>query len=139
MLKPKKITLKGRHCAVCGKPGGSGQTIALRALGYGKGSPGILYAHGNCVPAERKKRAASEVIVTVPARFHTDRHERDLPVGETIRATSRGVTIRIPVEDARDYLNDAEHYADSDGPDMCDPGVKASARATLAPLRTAIQ
>jgi hypothetical protein len=44
----------GRHCSICGKPGGSGQTVALRALGYGKDDPGILYAHGNCVPAERK-------------------------------------------------------------------------------------
>lgn len=135
------MKLKGRHCLICNKPGGSGLTFVLRSLGYGRGTPGILYAHGNCVAAEQKKQAANPpavVIVTVPPVFHTDRHERDLPVGETITKTSRGVTIRIPVEDAREYLNDAEHYSHPNGPDDCDRGVKASARASLAPLRAVL-
>lgn len=43
----------GRHCAICGKQGGTSLTSALRALGYERQH----YAHAHCVVRERRRRA----------------------------------------------------------------------------------
>jgi hypothetical protein len=44
--------MKGRHCVICGKPGGQALTLALKALGV----PGN-YAHSDCITRTRKTLA----------------------------------------------------------------------------------
>lgn len=78
------------------------------------------------------------ITALLPPAFRTDRIERDLPVGEVVKAMPGGMLLsQMPEADAREYLNDAEHYAHRDGPD-CDIGLKASARATVKRLRAAL-
>ena len=53
--KPRS-DMPGRHCAICGKPGGTGMAAALRVLGYDRTA---THAHGPCVSAvQRKNRSA---------------------------------------------------------------------------------
>lgn len=60
---------RGRHCAICGKPGGQGMAAALKLLldaGAGKGWHSTEWrdgkAHGPCVM--REKRRANEATIT---------------------------------------------------------------------------
>jgi hypothetical protein len=53
--KPKAD--RGRCCWICGKPGGSGATFALRAAGYFVPFQQIGYAHAPCVIKARKRLA----------------------------------------------------------------------------------
>jgi hypothetical protein len=56
--RPKAVP-KGRKCALCGKPGGTGFTTALRLLGYNYAKGEIGYAHSNCLVRARRKGLAS--------------------------------------------------------------------------------
>lgn len=76
--------------------------------------------------------------VALPRAFRTDRMERDLPIGTVLTPSKRGtVLVEISEDDAREYLNDAEYYANPDGPE-CGIGLKSSARATVTVLRAAL-
>ena len=78
------------------------------------------------------------VRVILPPIFRQDRAERDLPVGEKVESKRGGlVLVEISEADAREYLNDAEHYADANGPDVS-LALKVSARATVTRLRQAL-
>jgi hypothetical protein len=46
------MTPEGRHCAICGKPGGHPLKAALKLLGV----PGS-YAHSDCITKTRKALA----------------------------------------------------------------------------------
>ena len=69
----------------------------------------------------------------LPAAFRADRDERDLPTGW--RASSNITDINL--EDAIEYLSDAEYYASRYGPDA-GIGLKSSARASVKALRAAL-
>jgi hypothetical protein len=55
-MKAHKHTddLPGRHCHICGKPGGSGAATTLRMMGYEDWRDGK--AHGPCLIKARKKQ-----------------------------------------------------------------------------------
>jgi hypothetical protein len=50
---------KGRHCTLCGKPGGTAATLALRALGYDLRPDEIGYAHASCIARRKRKLQTS--------------------------------------------------------------------------------
>lgn len=53
----------GRHCRICGKPGGVAVTDALRGLGYlvvRTSSDLHMYAHNACIVRERRKARKEE-------------------------------------------------------------------------------
>lgn len=78
------------------------------------------------------------ISVPLPPAFRIDREERALPVGEVVSVLPGGLLlVQMPEADAREYLNDAEHYAHRDGPD-CGIGLKTSARASAKRLRAAL-
>lgn len=56
MKRPKaEPQLKGRHCVICHRPGGTPLGAALRALGITG-----YYAHADCVAKERAKQRGKE-------------------------------------------------------------------------------
>lgn len=48
--------LPGRRCAICGRIGGSGATLALRFVGIRTPAGEIGYAHGPCLTRLQKVR-----------------------------------------------------------------------------------
>ena len=71
---------------------------------------------------------------TLPAKFFDDHDERELPTPRVLRRTARTVTIAANDPNLVELLNDAEHYADVDGPCAGQReyrGLVASARATV--------
>lgn len=62
----------GRHCAVCGRPGGSGFAVALRAAGYDVPRGAMAYAHASCMA--RAQRAAAIGDHAAPTRQPTNGH-----------------------------------------------------------------
>jgi hypothetical protein len=69
----------------------------------------------------------------LPAAFRVDRDERDLPTGWLALPNITD----IDLEDALEYLSDAEYYASRCGPDV-GIGLKSSARASVKALRAAL-
>ena len=57
MKRAKKVNPSVRCCWVCGREGGAGFTIALRAAGY-EMQPGEMgYAHPGCMRLAQKRAA----------------------------------------------------------------------------------
>jgi len=69
----------------------------------------------------------------LPPAFAEDRDGRDLPTGVFAAHT----TI-MSLDDALEYLSDAEYYASRYGPDV-GIGLKSSARASVKALRAALE
>ena len=49
--------LPGRHCHICGKPGGVGAAFILRELGYEDWNDGK--AHSSCLQRAKRKNGAN--------------------------------------------------------------------------------
>jgi hypothetical protein len=76
--------------------------------------------------------------IKVPACFYDDHDSRELPTPREISRTSRTVTVAVSDPNLAELLNDAEHYADRDGPTAADPeyaGLRKSARATVRAIK----
>ena len=69
----------------------------------------------------------------LPPAFAGDRDERDLPTG-----IFRAHTTTMSLDDALEYLSDAEYYASRYGPDV-GIGLKSSARSSVKALRAALE
>jgi hypothetical protein len=72
--------------------------------------------------------------IRIPKRFFDDHAERDLDTPAIVRETKAHYIIRANDPFIDELRDDAEFYAAEHGPDMLPPGLKASARATLAAL-----
>lgn len=72
---------------------------------------------------------------TLPATFYFDHADRDLPAGEVVKVTKRGVIVNLDHEAYQDLLSDANYYVEV-GPDMGREyfGLVSSARATVRAL-----
>ena len=70
--------------------------------------------------------------------FVRDHDERDLPCG-TIEYRNNRAFVTASEADFRELLDDAEHYAHTNGPDCIDIGLKSSARAVRNALRKHFQ
>lgn len=68
----------------------------------------------------------------LPPAFAEDRDGRDLPTGIFAAHTTS-----MSLDDALEYLSDAEYYASRYGPDV-GIGLKSSARASVKALRAAL-
>ena len=69
----------------------------------------------------------------LPPAFAEDRDGRDLPTGVFAAHTTS-----MSLDDALEYLSDAEYYASRYGPDV-GIGLKSSARASVKALRAALE
>lgn len=69
-------------------------------------------------------------IVRIPRAFYDDHNERDLPAPDPVRETTRHVWIDPADPDFQELVDDAEFYADPDGPDLV-PHLKRAAKAML--------
>ena len=56
MKRTQPKTMVGRKCAICGRPGGSGLTTALRLAGVHVETDQIGYAHADCLAAYRARK-----------------------------------------------------------------------------------
>ena len=73
--------------------------------------------------------------VRVPKVFYDDHTEgRDLPAPPVMHETERHYWLERGHPDMAELVNDAEFYADVDGPDACPPGLKGAAKALLRAL-----
>lgn len=75
--------------------------------------------------------------VAIPRAFYDDHTGRELLTPPAIRTTRRHYVISLYGVATDELLDDADHYAHPDGPDMIDIGLKASARATAKAIRSA--
>ena len=76
--------------------------------------------------------------IKVPACFFDDHDSRELPTPREINRTSRTVTVAANDLNLAELLNDAEYYADRDGPTAGDPdyaGLRSSAKATVRAIK----
>jgi len=76
--------------------------------------------------------------IKVPACFFDDHDVRELPTPRVISRNSRTVTVAANDLNLAELLNDAEHYADRDGPTAGDPdyaGLRSSAQATVRAIK----
>lgn len=73
--------------------------------------------------------AMNQKIRTIPRVFFDDHAERDLPTPAVLRETKRTVTISLDDPNTPELIDDAQHYAHPDGPDLCN--LAASAKALL--------
>lgn len=75
--------------------------------------------------------------VWLPPMFYYDHAERALPSGTVMAGkVFRGcVLVECDDETLAEILNDAEFYADKNGPDMLPPGLKASAQRTVEAIK----
>ena len=76
--------------------------------------------------------------IKVPACFYDDHDSRDLPTPRVISRTSRTVTVAVDDANLAELLNDAEYYADRDGPTAGDSeyaGLRSSAQATVRAIK----
>ena len=69
----------------------------------------------------------------LPPAFAEDRDGRDLPTGVFAAHTTS-----MSLDDALEYLSDADYYASRYGPDV-GIGLKSSARASVKALRAALE
>ena len=74
--------------------------------------------------------------IRIPKRFYDDHVERDLPAPIVIKSTTKHYWIDSVGKAVVELLDDAEFYADADGPDV-DTGLRSSARATARAIRAA--
>lgn len=75
---------------------------------------------------------SATITLRLPPEFRRDRESRGLDVGDR-RADKR--VLRITVDGAIDYLDDAAYYCDPWGPDLISGGLKRSAYATVAAIK----
>lgn len=75
--------------------------------------------------------------IHLPRAFYWDHFERDLPTPKMIQSNKAHIVVSADDPAVGDLLSDAEFYADRFGPD-CTPGLKASARATVAKIKKAL-
>jgi hypothetical protein len=70
---------------------------------------------------------------TIPTKFFDDHAERDLPTPSIIFGKPLAKQYVIAKDDPAlpELINDAEFYADANGPDMAPPGLKQAAKALL--------
>lgn len=76
--------------------------------------------------------------IKVPAYFFDDYDVRELPTPRVVSRNSRTVTVAVNDLNLAELLNDAEHYADRDGPTAGDSeyaGLRSSARATVRAIK----
>lgn len=66
----------------------------------------------------------------IPRAFYDDHNERGLPAPDPVRETTRHVWIDPADPDFQELVDDAEFYADPDGPDLV-PNLKRAAKAML--------
>lgn len=83
-----------------------------------------------------------EIQVLVPAMFWDDHCDRcpcdgdpDEAMASEVRRVGRRVLIEGSTAQIKCLLSDAEFYSDRWGPDECPPGLKASAKATVAAIK----
>ena len=69
----------------------------------------------------------------IPRKFYDDHCERDLPAPALIWGAPFAKQYIIAKDDPNlpELINDAEYYADANGPDMAPPGLKQAAIALL--------
>lgn len=91
------------------------------------------------IVVSRQPRNEAMKLVRIPARFYADHMERGLPTPTEQKGTARHVWIDLDDPATAELLSDAEHYAHPYGPDNCSCGLIASAKATVAALRSADQ
>lgn len=75
----------------------------------------------------------------IPRAFYDDRVQRDLPCPAVLRTMRSHYVIPLDTPFSKDFLDDAEHYADQDGPTEISVGLKSSARATVRAIKRAMQ
>jgi hypothetical protein len=75
--------------------------------------------------------------IKIPKGFYRDHVERDLPAPPVIAMAPRHYVIDGDSEHLAELINDAEFYADKDGPDGC-PEIKAAAKYLLKRLAGAM-
>lgn len=73
--------------------------------------------------------------IILPAKFYDDHCDRDLTAPTEIKRAGSRVWADADDEDGMSELyHDAMFYADDDGPDELPPGLKASAKRTVAAI-----
>lgn len=71
-------------------------------------------------------------------RFYVDHEERELPTPTDVGKSRSQVTVLSDDPHLGELLSDAEYYASTWGPDLCPPGIIASAKATVRAIRDVI-
>lgn len=82
---------------------------------------------------------AEAKLVRIPARFYDDHQSRDLDTPRCHKFTRTHVWIDPADPAVPELLDDARYYTDPYGPGAECPGLRASARATVATLAAAPQ
>jgi hypothetical protein len=73
-------------------------------------------------------------LIAVPAMFYDDHAQRGLPTPAEVDRKGRQVLILAEDPAVAELRDDAAYYADPFGPDMLPPGLRASAKRTVAAL-----
>ncbi len=73
----------------------------------------------------------------LPRAFYLDHLERDLPTPEEVNRNRTHIVVRTDDPHLEDLLQDALFYSSPDGPDQLPPGLKTSAKATVAAINKA--
>lgn len=76
--------------------------------------------------------ADRNIEIWLPMIFYQDHIERDLPGGEWITSSNNArALIRCTSDELDEIMNDAQYYADKDGPDDVQKWLKDSAKRTV--------